>query len=124
MDNRHAVHPEHAKTFDTKTLRDHFLIEKLFEKDKINLTYSHYDRLIVGGVCPIAPLQLDIDPKVLGCDTLLERRELGIINIGGKASISVDGEVFELDNKDGLYIGAGADRKSHSHCGQRPSRGR
>jgi 4-deoxy-L-threo-5-hexosulose-uronate ketol-isomerase len=108
MDNRHAVHPEHAKTFDTESLRKNFLIEKLFHKDRIHFTYSHYDRLIVGGACPIAPLRLDVDTAVIGCETLLERRELGIINIGGKGSVAVDGQVFELDSKDGLYIGVGA----------------
>lgn len=108
MDIRHAVHPEHAKTFDTEALRKHFLIEKLFEKEHLQLTYSHYDRLIVGGGCPTASLSLDVDQKVIGGETLLERRELGIINIGGKGAVSVDGDAFELDNKDGLYIGMGA----------------
>ena len=108
MDIRDAVHPEHAKTLDTEALRQNFLIEKLFENDRIHLTYSQYDRLIVGGVCPQTSLGLDVDPKVIGCDTLLERRELGIINIGGKGAVSVDGEVFELANRDGLYIGMGA----------------
>lgn len=108
MDIRHAVHPEHAKTFDTEALRKNFLIEHLFEKDRLQLTYSHYDRLIVGGACPIAPVRLDVDPTVIGCETLLERRELGIINIGGRGAVSVDGEDFELDPKDGLYIGMGA----------------
>lgn len=108
MDNRHAVHPEHAKTFDTEALRNNFLIEKLFENDRIHLTYSHYDRLIVGGACPMAPLRLNVDPKVIGCETLLERRELGIINIGGNGAVTIDREVFELDNGDGLYVGMGA----------------
>ena len=109
MDIRHAVHPEHAKTFDTEALRKNFLIEKLFENERLHLTYSHYDRLIVGGVSPIAPLRLDVDPNVIGGETLLERRELGIINIGGKGAVSVDEELFDLDNGDGLYIGRGAD---------------
>ena len=108
MDIRHAVHPEHAKAFDTEALRKNFLVEKLFEKGRIHLTYSHYDRLIVGGACPLAPLRLEVDPKVIGCETLLERRELGIINIGGMGGVSVDGEVVELAHGDGLYLGMGA----------------
>jgi 4-deoxy-L-threo-5-hexosulose-uronate ketol-isomerase len=108
MDIRHAVHPEHAKSFDTEGLRKHFLIEKLFENKCVHLTYSHYDRLIVGGACPTTPLHLDIDPKIIGGEALLERRELGIINIGGKGAVRVDGEMFELENQDGLYIGMGA----------------
>jgi 4-deoxy-L-threo-5-hexosulose-uronate ketol-isomerase len=108
MDIRHAVHPEHAKTLDTQALRNNFLVEIFFEKDRVHLTYSHYDRLIVGGVCPVSPLKLDIDPEIIGGETLLERRELGVINIGGKGEVSVDGEAFELDSRDGLYIGKGA----------------
>lgn len=108
MDIRHAVHPEHVRTFDTQTLRHNFLIEKLFDDNQILLTYSHYDRLIVGGASPLAPLRLDIDPKVIGCESLLERRELGVINIGGKGAVSVDGAAYELDTGDGLYVGMGA----------------
>jgi 4-deoxy-L-threo-5-hexosulose-uronate ketol-isomerase len=108
MDIRHAVHPEHAKTFDTEALRKHFLIDQIFENDRVHLTYGHYDRLIVGGACPTTPLRLDVDPEIIGCETLLERRELGIINIGGKGAASIDGEVFELDKADGLYVGMGA----------------
>lgn len=108
MDVRQAVHPEHAKTLDTRGLREHFVIEKIFEADSIPLTYSLYDRIIVGGACPLSSLSLDIDPKVIGCETLLERRELGVINIGGTGTVSVDGEVFELERRDGLYIGMGA----------------
>ena len=108
MDIRQAVHPEHAKTFDTQKLRENFLVENLFEKDRIHLTYSYYDRLILGGSCPVAPLRLEVDPAIIGCETLLERRELGIINIGGKGAVTVDGKVVELDPKDGLYIGMGS----------------
>ncbi len=108
MDIRHALHPEHAKTLDTEALRQNFLIEKLFEIDRVHLTYSQYDRLIVGGACPRGSLGLDVDPNVIGCETLLERRELGTINIGAKGEVAVDGEVFDLENKDGLYIGKGA----------------
>jgi 4-deoxy-L-threo-5-hexosulose-uronate ketol-isomerase len=108
MDIRYAVHPEHAKTFDTEGLRRHFLIEKLFEKDQAHLTYSYDDRMIVGGICPVSTVRLEIDPKVIGAATLLERRELGLINIGGQGAVAVDGEVFDLEPKDGLYIGKGA----------------
>ncbi len=108
MDIRHAVHPEQAKTFDTEALRQHFLIENLFVQNQIQLVYSYYDRLIVGAALPLAPLKLSIDPQIIGCATLLERRELGVINIGGKGAVSVDGESFELERRDGLFIGMGA----------------
>ena len=67
MDIRHAIHPEHAKTFDTEALRQQFLIEGLFVKDQIHLVYSYYDRLIVGGALPLKPLRLSIDPQIIGC---------------------------------------------------------
>jgi 4-deoxy-L-threo-5-hexosulose-uronate ketol-isomerase len=123
MDIRHPVHPEHARSFDTEALRKHFLIEKLFENDRLHLTYSHYDRLIVGGACPLAALRLDVDPMVIGSETLLERRELGIINIGGRGTVAVDGKAFELDNGDGLYVGMGAaDIQFTSHTTVEPAR--
>ncbi len=108
MDIRHAVHPEHARTFGTEALRQHFLIENLFVQNQIQLVYSYYDRLIVGAALPLAPLKLSIDPQIIGCATLLERRELGVINIGGKGAVSVDGESFELERRDGLFVGMGA----------------
>lgn len=108
MDIREAVHPEHAKTLDTEALRNHFLVERLFEENRVHLTYSQYDRLIIGGACPTAPLRLAVDPKVIGCQTLLERRELGLINIGGQGAVAVDGKDYEMDCGDGLYIGMGA----------------
>jgi 4-deoxy-L-threo-5-hexosulose-uronate ketol-isomerase len=108
MDIRYAVHPEHAQTFDTEALRRHFLIPTLFQENLACLTYSYDDRMIVGGICPVEPVLLEIDPHVLGAETLLERRELGLINIGGQGEVSVDGEVYTLDSKDGLYVGKGA----------------
>jgi 4-deoxy-L-threo-5-hexosulose-uronate ketol-isomerase len=104
---RHAVHPDHLKMMDTKQVRDAFLVEGLFESDKIKMVYSHYDRLIVGGVLPIKngiPLET-IDP--LKSDYFLERRELGIVNVGGVGNIIADGVTYTLNNKDALYLGRG-----------------
>lgn len=105
---RFAVHPEDFKQYDTEMIREEFLLEDLFENDKINLVYSHYDRYIVGGAVPVdEKLTLDtIDP--LKADYFLERREMGVINIGGKGTIEVDGTKFDLDYKDALYIGRGS----------------
>jgi 4-deoxy-L-threo-5-hexosulose-uronate ketol-isomerase len=108
MEIRNAVHPEHAELFDTEALREHFLIQDLFRADQVSLVYSYFDRLIVGGICPQGPLQLDVDEKIIGAPFLLDRRELGLINVGGPGAVSVDGEKIAMDFKDGLYVGMGA----------------
>lgn len=105
---RFASHPEGARKYDTAELREHFLIEKLMEEDKIRLVYSHYDRYIAGGAVPVGnSLALTpIDP--MKASYFCERRELGIINVGAKGSVLVDGTLFYLDFKEALYIGKGA----------------
>lgn len=110
MEIRYSVHPEHAKQFSTDDLRKHFLVDKLFKEDEITMVYSHADRIVIGGVKPFKkelPLEAG---KQIGVSFFLERREIGIINIGGKGSISVDGEKYELDALDGLYIGKDAEK--------------
>src|SRR5690606_11826327 len=90
---RNASHPDDVKHYDTHKLREHFLLESIFEKDQIKGVYSTYDRLVVGGVLPVSgPLQLEAVDQ-LKADYFLERREMGIINVGSTASISVDGTV-------------------------------
>lgn len=107
MDTRYASHYDDVKKYDTKELRDHFFIEKVFEPGEITMVYSHYDRIIVAGVVPTTkPLILE-GSKELGCDYFLERRELGIINIGGTETITLDGKKYEMQAKDGLYVGMG-----------------
>jgi len=109
MEIRYAVHPQEAKKYDTTELREHFLIETLFRPGEIVLTYSHVDRFIVGGVQPAGePVKLEADPKEIGAATFLERREIGIINIGGGGTVTVDGTVYAMGPKDCLYIGRGA----------------
>ncbi|MGD9325725.1 MAG: hypothetical protein PVG26_17000, partial [Desulfobacterales bacterium] len=108
MEIRNAVHPAHAIRFDTAEMREHFLIQDLFKPDKIKLVYSYFDRLIVGGMCPVNPLKLEVDEKIIGTSFLLERRELGVINVGAAGAITVDGKPHELSPKDGLYVGMGA----------------
>ncbi len=105
-ESRYASSPKAVKLYDTAQLREEFLIENLMEVGKINLTYSHYDRYIAGSAVPLQPLTLEtIDP--LKAKYFLERREIGIINVGGKGTVMVDGTAYELDFKDALYIGAG-----------------
>jgi len=108
MESRYPAHPEEFKTYTTERLRKEYLIENLFEPGNVNLVYSHIDRIIVGGACPAtSALSLEAG-KEIGVDFFLERRELGIINIGAKGTVTVDGKEFVLEPRDGLYVGMGA----------------
>lgn len=104
---RYAHHPEDVKYYTTEELREHFLIPTVFEEDTISLVYTMYDRYIVGGAMPVTkPLVLETIDE-LKADYFLERRELGIVNVGGKGKVTVDGVVYELDKKEALYVGKG-----------------
>ena len=118
MEIRNAIHPEHAVVFDTEELRENFLIQNLFAPDRFKLVYSYFDRLIVGGVCPLDPIKIAVDEKIIGGPYLLERREMGIINVGGQGSVSVDGAAYDLAPKDGLYVGMGAKDLKFSSTGK------
>ncbi len=104
---RYAAHPEDAKAYDTQRLRRDFLIETLFVPNEVNMVYSMYDRMVVGGAMPVGEtLRLEaIDP--LKQPVFLMRRELGIYNVGGKGCVKVGNDVFELDYKEALYLGSG-----------------
>jgi 4-deoxy-L-threo-5-hexosulose-uronate ketol-isomerase len=104
---RYAVGQRETNLMGTQALRDEFLIEKVFGSDSIKWVYTHYDRYMAGGVIPVQEkVFLDtIDP--LKSDFFLERREMGIINIGGKGTVTADGTSYELDYKEALYLGRG-----------------
>lgn len=107
MEIRFQNSPKETKSMDTTALRENFLIEKLIQKDKLKLVYSHYDRVIVGGVSPVGQtIQLGNEPE-LKADYFLQRRELGIINLGGSGSISADGATYDLNKLDCLYVSKG-----------------
>ena len=110
MDVRQSIHTEHAKNLDTAGLRREFLIEKIFEADNYTLTYSHIDRIIIGGVMPVQQSVMIGEEvgKQLGVSYFLERRELGVINIGGPGLIDVDGKTWEVGHQEALYVGQGA----------------
>ncbi len=109
MEIRYPSHPDVVKTFTTDQLRHEFLIETLFSDGAINMVYSHVDRIITGGACPVGePLVLSADPKELGAAFFLERREMGVVNVGGPGTVSVDGQPYAMERLDGLYIGMGA----------------
>ena len=120
---RYAAHPDDAKAYDTQRLRKDFLIEKIFVPNEVNMVYSMYDRMVVGGAMPVGEtLRLEaIDP--LKQPVFLMRRELGIYNVGGKGSVKVGDDVFELDYKEALYVGSG-DREVYfeSLDGNRPAK--
>ena len=104
---RYAAHPQDAKGYDTQRLRRDFLIERLFADDEVNIVYSMYDRMVVGGAMPVGEeLTLEaIDP--LKAAYFTTRREIGVFNVGGCGSVRVGSEVFDLDYKEALYIGSG-----------------
>lgn len=105
-ETRYASSPQAVKQYDTTQLRDEFLIDNLMKEDQLVLIYTHYDRYIAGSAVPLSPIKLEtIDP--LKSAYFLERRELGIINVGGNGSVEVDGKVYQLALKDALYIGSG-----------------
>ncbi len=124
METRYPVHPEAVKTMSTEELYANFHVGELFVPGKLALVYSHIDRVIIGGATPVAePLALQADREELAVDYFLERREVGIINVGGAGGIEVDGRRFVLAKQDGLYIGTGArevqftsDDRSDSAC--------
>lgn len=102
-----AVHPDDFKHYTTEQIRSHFLMPKVMEQDRINLTYALYDRLVYGGVIPVAKtVELEtIEP--FKSEYFLERRELGVVNTGGDGIVNVDGKDYELHFKDALYVGQG-----------------
>ena len=104
---RYAAHPEDAKSYDTARLRRDFLIEKVFTADEVNMVYSMYDRMVVGGAMPVAEtLRLEaINP--LKAPFFLTRREMGIYNVGGPGVVKAGDAVFELGYKEALYLGSG-----------------
>lgn len=104
---RYPAHPEDFKAYGTQRIRDEFLIEKVFEDDRINLVYSHFDRFIAGGAAPLTgPLTLETVDQ-LKSEYFLERREMGIINVGSLGRVITEKETFELQYKEALYLGRG-----------------
>ncbi|MGO4498510.1 5-dehydro-4-deoxy-D-glucuronate isomerase [Paenibacillus sp. 2RAB27] len=109
MDIRYASHPNEVKQFDTERLQAEFQIQSLFTENQVTLVYSHVDRFIIGGVLPTTEtLKLEADTKEMAADYFLERREIGIINVGARGTITVDGTAYTMDSKDCIYIGLGS----------------
>lgn len=123
MEVRQPIHSAHAKQLDTAELREQFLIENLFQHDAITLTYSHIDRIIVGGAVPTDRVLPFEGGAEIGVNYFLERRELGIINIGDAGLVCVDGKTFEIGAREALYVGMGSREISFSSiCAEKPAR--
>jgi 4-deoxy-L-threo-5-hexosulose-uronate ketol-isomerase len=113
LENRYACSPNEVKNFDTDKLRSHFLINELMIPGQIKGVYSHYDRMVVLGAIPTSSeIELPNFHNFTKQDHFLDRREIGIINVGGSGKIVVDGESYAMENKDCLYVGLGKKKVS------------
>ncbi len=110
---RFGIHPDHARTFDTDQLRKHFLIQDLMTDDAIQHVYSMHDRMITIGIVPkSSALELPALEELTKSGYFLERRELGVINVGGSGTVTADGEAYTLASKESIYIGKGVKKVS------------
>lgn len=108
MELRTAASPRDVKHYTTERLREEFLIDDLFAPDVIKLVYSHIDRIITGSAVPVRETLVLTAGDELRAQYFCERRELGVINIGGAGKITIDGKVYSVDHKEGMYIGMGS----------------
>lgn len=107
MELRTASSPRDVKTYDTARLREEFLIQDLFRPDEVKMVYSHIDRIITGAAMPVQAALTLAAGEELRAEYFLQRREMGIINIGGEGKVTVDGTVYTLRHRDGIYVGRG-----------------
>lgn len=107
---RYGAGPEKIGSLSTEELRATFLVEQVFPKDEVRLVYTHVDRMILGGSCPVTRSVTFGGGEAIGTPHLLSYREMGIANLGGTGRIEVDGQGFEVNNRDILYVGRGAQR--------------
>lgn len=123
MELRTAASPKDAKYYTTQRLREEFLIEKVFYEDEIKLVYSHIDRIITGAAMPVSKKLVLTAGDELRAEYFLQRREMGVINIGGEGRITIDGKAYKLGYKDGMYIGLGAkDISFESESAENPAK--
>ncbi|CAM4306344.1 5-dehydro-4-deoxy-D-glucuronate isomerase [Cytophagaceae bacterium 50C-KIRBA] len=114
MNYRFEASRKEVSTFTNQELRDHFLVENIFEANQIHLTYSIYDRMIIGGAMPVLGEIKLPNPEKLKANYFLERRELGIINVGGPGIVKADGQSFEISKLSAVYLGKGTQDVSFS----------
>lgn len=112
MEQRYEASPREVQRMNTEELRADFLVESLFVSGKANFVYSHYDRMVMGGIIPSGRAIKLANYDALKSKYFLERREMGIINIGGKGSVGVDGKSYDMEKLSCLYLGRGAEKVS------------
>ncbi|TQS73579.1 5-dehydro-4-deoxy-D-glucuronate isomerase [Rhodobacteraceae bacterium] len=118
VETRQAVHPDHASAMDTEELRAHFMGEGLFAEGEIRLIYTHYDRFVLGGAVPGADaLVLDVVDETK-TPNFLDRREMGIVNIGEAGTVEAGGETYQMGRGDVLYLGMGSGKVTFSGAGR------
>ncbi|WP_101688186.1 5-dehydro-4-deoxy-D-glucuronate isomerase [Dysgonomonas massiliensis] len=108
IEERWGTHPNDVKNYDTTQLRNEFLVEKLFEADSVLMTYTHNDRLIIGGALPVKEALKLETVDLIKSEYFCERREVGIICIEGEGTVTVDGTVYDMKFKDAVYVGRGS----------------
>lgn len=114
MEIRHACSRKETAAMNTQELRENYLIETLFKENHVELVYSHFDRMVTGGVMPQEQTVILPNTEGLKANYFLERRELGIMNLGGNGSVSVDGVTYAMNKLDCLYVGKGSQKVSFS----------
>lgn len=108
MEIRTAASPRDVKNYDTQRLREEFLIQRVFREDEIYMVYSHIDRIITASAMPVSKALVLTAGEELRAEYFLQRREMGVINIGGNGKITVDGKVYFVAHREGMYIGMGS----------------
>jgi 4-deoxy-L-threo-5-hexosulose-uronate ketol-isomerase len=121
MQIRFQNSPEETRQMDSEQLRKTFLVQNLMQDDTVQLVYSHYDRVIIGGAKPVTKAIQLLNHPELKADYFLERRELGIINVGSKGIVTADGKKHELDKLDCLYLGKGTKKVSFASASKKES---
>jgi 4-deoxy-L-threo-5-hexosulose-uronate ketol-isomerase len=123
MQQRQATHPESVPALSTADLRRHYLVESFFEPDALLLTMSHVERMVIGGALPVTKPVVLAAGQGLTIGPFLERRELGVVNIGGDGTVEVAGRTFLLKSQEGLYVPMGtAEVKFSSASSANPAR--
>lgn len=122
MELRNSASPKDVKYYTTERLREEFLIQDLFLPGEIKTIYSHIDRIIIGAAMPLKPILLTAGEEIRA-DYFLERREMGVINIGGEGSILADDKEYPLGYKEGIYLGMGTKKvEFRSKDGNHPAK--
>lgn len=118
VETRHAIHPEHAKGMDTEGLRRNFLAEGMFAEGEIRLVYTHYDRFVVGGAVPAGGSLVLDQVAETKTPTFLDRREMGIVNIGDSGRVEAGGQTYDMAYGDVVYLGMGSGPVTFSGAGR------